>query len=68
MVIRTKTSVRTDDGPTHVELLVVPYCRHQTGAISLLQTTLDAMGLDEVIVDTTVIDTLAAAQQRKFIE
>jgi hypothetical protein len=56
-----------DDGPVHVELLVVPDCPHQTGAISLLRTTLDEMGLNDVTIDTTVIDTLAAAQQRDLI-
>jgi glutaredoxin len=51
----------------HVELLVVPDCPHQAGAASLLRTTLDELGFGDVTIDTTVIDTVEAAQQRGFM-
>jgi hypothetical protein len=51
----------------HVELLVVPDCPHQAGAASLLRTTLDELGFEDAAIDTTVIDTVEAAQQRGFM-
>ena len=51
----------------HVELLVVPDCPHQAGATALLRTTLDELGFEDATIDTTVIDTVGAAQQRRFI-
>jgi glutaredoxin len=57
----------TDDGFMHVELLVVPDCPHQAGATSLLRTTLDELGFEDATIDTTVIDTVEAAQHRGFI-
>jgi hypothetical protein len=48
----------------HVELLVVPDCPQQAGATSLLRTTLDEPRFENATIDTTVIDTVEAAQQR----
>lgn len=50
-----------------VELLVVPDCPNEAPATALLRTALDDVGLARIPITTTVIDTAAEAERRRFI-
>jgi hypothetical protein len=49
-----------------VELLVVPGCRHEAAAESVLRTALDQVGLSRLRPTTTVIYTQQVAERRGF--
>jgi hypothetical protein len=50
-----------------VELLVVPECPTEAGAVQLLRTALSDIGLPDVRLTTTTIATQAEAERKRFV-
>lgn len=50
-----------------VELLVVPDCVNEDGALRLLRSSLDEVGLGKVSVNVVVIDSQSAAERHRFV-
>jgi hypothetical protein len=54
-------------GTVDVELLVVPDCPNESGALSVLRLALERVGLMAQSVRTTVIASQEQAQEREFV-
>jgi hypothetical protein len=50
-----------------VELLVIADCPHEAAAVEVLRSALDDLGLATVDFGVTLIDSTAAAEQRRFV-
>jgi hypothetical protein len=55
------------DGFMRVELLVVPHCPNESGAMSVLRSAFERVGLTGQTVRTTVIVSGEQAQERGFV-